>query len=202
MFATRIFLMLFLIIWNLTKTKRWKTWKIFLALLMIYNLDTIQGKLKFHWLCYREAGVRYYEPVEKNVGWRSEIAGKSDYELPFIFPYVDFVRYRNDEGKEFDIIRGKDYVFNPVNEFKTPKYLYKYMETKIYTEDNRFALGQQQIINMDTMNIAATLTEIKYAGGWFEKLGIAGEACDDGVFAKTNNSLFSAEIFNNRWNGK
>jgi len=162
----------FLIIINHVKGKPWKMWKIMVVLLLVYNVDTIQGEVKFHWLCHKEAGGRYYETVEKNAGWTSEIEGKPSYHWMSLFPYIGFVRFANNKGEEFDITYNKNYpastekhyIMNPKNESRNVKYHHKYIRIENYKEDERFSLSQEQIINMETMSIAATYTNIGYTG--------------------------------------
>lgn len=85
------------------------------AALLLYHLDTIRGNATFHRPCKNEAGPRYYEPVEKNVGWlvQEPASGLSTYQSPFSLDHVAFVRWRNLKGEQFDVYRDPAYTARP-----------------------------------------------------------------------------------------
>jgi len=174
-------------------------------LLLIYNLDAVEGEFKYHWLCYKHAGGRYYESVQKNAGWIFEGGNSSNAKLPFFyFPNIGFVRFNNAEGglsdlikdKNFDMSDTRHFIVDSINESRQVKYLWKNNYVKNYQGDKRFNFSQTQIINLETGNMAATFTKISY-GGWL-RLPITSKSCDRKVLPTTlkNTLRFRREIFN------
>jgi hypothetical protein len=116
----------------------------------VYNIDAYIGQWKFEKLCKEEGGPRYFEPVEKNVGWEVLGNGESDYKVPFAFEHVKFVRWKNEKGESFDVyvdwkIRGLDtypkkseYILKPSNLSDPVIYRYSYESMK-FPDDPRFS---------------------------------------------------------------
>jgi hypothetical protein len=139
----------------------------------IYNIDAYIGQWKFEKLCKEEGGPRYFEPVEKDVGW--EVLGneESDYKVPFAFKHVKFVRWKNKEGVSFDVYvdeeirklpypRRSEYVLKEAN-FDEPV-AYRYLSESIkFPDDHRFSRYKKSIINTKTNKNSATYTEFGYA---------------------------------------
>lgn len=69
----------------------------------IYNLDAFTGQWKFDKLCKREGGSKYYAQLEPNVGWEVESEDDHEYQAPFGFGQVAFVRFRDKQGATFDV---------------------------------------------------------------------------------------------------
>ena len=143
--------------------------------LLLYHLDTIRGNAKFHALCRTEAGPRYYELVEKDVGWlvQEPADGLYTYAAPFQFEHVAFVRWRNRKGEQFDVYRDPDYKARPfpkrpesefiltaVDETKPLRYQYLFERTTL--DDQRFGRDADKIISLGTGAVAATFTQYSY----------------------------------------
>jgi len=151
---------------------------------------------------------RYYEPVQKNAGWIFERVNSSNAKLPFfLFPNIGFVRYKNDEGEEFDAIANinfdkydhRHFIFSPADQTKRVQYSKKDYYVRNYQGDRRFNFSQTQIINMETGNMAATFTTINY-DGWWPNLLMAHKSCDSKVLPTNprNEMQFRSKMFNPR----
>lgn len=145
------------------------------AALLLYHLDTIRGNVTFHRLCKSEAGPRYYERVEKDVGWlvQEPANGLYTYRAPFQFGHVAFVRWRNRKGEQFDVYRDpaykarpypkrpdQEFILTAVDEAKPVRYQYLFERTEL--DDQRFGRDVQKIINLGTGAVAATFTQYMY----------------------------------------
>ncbi len=90
-------------------TKKFKLPKVVWASLMvvlligIYFAENIKGQIRFMQYCWKEGGLKVYEPLERNVGWWAEDL-ESAKAVASRHP-VAFVRYRDDEGdgEEYDV---------------------------------------------------------------------------------------------------
>lgn len=75
----------------------------FLLLLSLYFADNIKGYYRFKELCAKEAGLKVYQPLERDVGWFSD-KNESGY-LLYSYPGIAFVRYADKAQSLQDLIR-------------------------------------------------------------------------------------------------
>jgi len=100
-------------LWKIIK-KIFRWIAIMIAVLFVYAVvfrsNTIVGWWKFYQLCKMEGGARFYEPVERNVGWLLEEKHKyANYNPDFKFHFEqNFVRFENMDGKKFDAFKSHD----------------------------------------------------------------------------------------------
>ena len=140
-----------------------------LAVSVLYNVDAIMGAIKFKRLCKTEGGARVYEKIEKNMGWMVEDNSKFGYKPVFSYKPA-FVRYKNEHGEKFDVIKinpppktGEPYKLIPAEESKPVRYLFKFVDIKNYEGDERFSKTQDQVIDLHTEKIVATYTNFGFA---------------------------------------
>jgi len=149
-------------LWKIIKkTFRWIA--ILVAVLFVYAVvfrsNTIVGWWKFYQLCKAEGGARFYEPVERNVGWLLEEKNRYPRYTPNLF-YFDqnFVRFENIDGEKFDAFRvpppsspdvaghndhSKSSVsIMPADESKSVRYVYRYIKTFSFDWDEFITLVQ------------------------------------------------------------
>ena len=143
-----------------------------MAASVIYNIDAITGQWKFEKLCKEEGGPRYFEPVEKNVGWEVLGTSESDYKVPFAFEHVKFVRWKNAEGLSFDVYvdheikkltypRKSEYILKP-SDLNNPV-IYRYIsEGSIFDGDKRFSNQVTKIVKIQTNKTVATYNKFGY----------------------------------------
>lgn len=136
---------------------------------VVYNLDAIAGQWKFNKMCREEGGPKFYAPVEKDVGWEVEGHGTNDYQGPFVFEYVAFVRYENSDGKRFDVRKDgwlgpyqPKYIFSSVNEAIPVRYAYRYVSAW-FTDDPRFSKTQIEVFDIRKKQVVASYTEFSYS---------------------------------------
>lgn len=75
-------------------------------LLGLYFFDNIRGYFRFKEICANDAGLRVYQPLERNVGWTIGAGGIAN--TAFIVQFVDvaFVRYKNEgDGNLYDVYK-------------------------------------------------------------------------------------------------
>lgn len=86
------------------KLPKW-VWLVLLIPLLIglYFAENIKGQIRFMQYCWKEGGLKVYEPLERDVGWWAEDL-ESAKAIASRHP-VAFVRYRDDEGdgKGYDV---------------------------------------------------------------------------------------------------
>lgn len=137
-----------------------------ISLVVIYNLDAIVGQWKFERLCKNEGGPRFYEPVEKDMGWQ---VGHDtyDYQGPFHFEHIAFVRFEDKKGKRSDVrsdgyigANQRRYIFSDVDETKPVRYSLRY-GTEIFGDD-RFSKTQRLITDLNSGKVVASFTEFGY----------------------------------------
>lgn len=153
---------------------------------IIYNLDAIAGQWKFERMCKEEGGSRFYEPVEKDVGWEVEGHDTYSYQGPFSFDHVDFVRYQDAHGVRSDVRAGgfiavnqRKYTFSPVDESRPVRYKFRYENVRL-TDDDRFTKTQYQVIDLSSKKIVASHTIFGYQWTKPERVLLAaptGVAC-------------------------
>lgn len=126
-------------------TKKFKLPKVVWASLMvvlligIYFAENIKGQIRFMQYCWKEGGLKVYEPLERNVGWWAEDLDSAK-TISRRHP-VDFVRFTDSEGKNIDVryLGGKyreedSYVVSPADHTKTVQYQGKFNIDKINGE--------------------------------------------------------------------
>ena len=166
-------------------------WPVGIALLLtLYFADNIKGYYRFKELCVAQAGLKVYQPLERNVGWL--VDGGRLYDTQYIdsFEAVAFVRYRNaEDGKWYDVYRapkindGRDgYAQQPADLSKPV--VYKSRVINIYDLPNEVRMGSQimEFIDLRTNKLAASYTELGYSKFNREKTLLAapsGEVCPD-----------------------
>jgi hypothetical protein len=124
----------------------------------VYNLDVVFGRRKFEQLCKSESGGRVYQRLQAGAGWTVDepIDGSYEYQAPFSYGPVGFVRARNKKGEWFDVVkdpqREGEFLFMPADESHAVRYKYVY-------DRMRFSRHQRQIIDLDSGKLAASFTE-------------------------------------------
>lgn len=133
----------------------------------VYHFDVILGQWKFDQLCKNEGGPRFYEPVERDVGWQVEGHDTYDYQGPFSFEHVAFARFEDRKGKRFDVrvdgyIRAAErrYVFSDVDETKHVKYGYSYGTESF--GDGHFSKTQFVVRDLSSKKVVASFTKFGY----------------------------------------
>ena len=138
------------------------------AVALVYNLDAIVGRWKFERMCKNEGGPSFYEPVEKDVGWQVEGHDTYDYQWPFLFDHIAFVRFEDKKGKRSDVrtdgyigANQRRYIFSDVDETQQVRYSFRY-HTEILS-DNRFSKSQRLVTDLKTSKVVASFTEFYYS---------------------------------------
>lgn len=160
---------------NLRK-KVWFWLAMFAVALIGYHQDAIRGQWKFERLCKEEGGARFYGKIEKGHGWIVENTDEFEYQVPFGFGGVAFVRYTNKKGERFDVTRTSTlrknnsgghfddvkYLFSPVDESMPVRY--KVVDTFPVTmsDDKRFSRSYLAVIDLVNSRILATYTSYSY----------------------------------------
>lgn len=158
------------------RRKAWFWLVVGVAALTIYHQDAIRGQWKFERLCREDAGARFYGKIEKGQGWIVENHDTSEYQIPFGFGNVAFVRYENEKGERFDVTRTStrrengsgghfddvQYIFSPVDESRPVRY--KVVNTFPVTmqDDKRFSRTYLAVIDLADGRTLATYTSYSY----------------------------------------
>jgi len=134
---------------------------VFLAYAIIFRSNTIIGWWKFHQLCKNESGSRFYEPVERNVGWLLKEKQEFEHRKPHL-PYEynpAFFRFEAINGEMMDVFkiyppvppeaitypnRRIDTFTIPADESRIVRYSYEKNET--------FSFDWNKFITMDQVN--------------------------------------------------
>ena len=143
---------------------------------IIYHQEAIRGQWKFERLRKEDAGAKFYGKIEKGKGWIVENHDSSEYQVPFGFGTVAFVRYENEKGEHFDVTRTSirrenafgghfddvKYIFSPVDESKPVRY--KVVDTFPVTmpDDKRFSRSFLAVIDLSDGRTLATYTSYSY----------------------------------------
>ena len=138
------------------------------AVALVYNLDAIVGRWKFERMCKNEGGPRFYEPVEMDVGWQVEGHDTYDYQWPFLFDHIAFVRFEDMKGKRSDVTTDgyiganqRRYIFSDVDETRQVRYSFRY-HTEILS-DERFSKSQRLVTDLKTGKVVASFTKFGYS---------------------------------------
>lgn len=139
------------------------------AAAVLYNLDAITGQWKFDKLCKEEGGPRFYGSVEKDVGWEVEGHDTYDYQGPFPFEHIAFVRYENKQGIRSDVRADgyigageRKYIFTPVDAARPVRYRFR-TERITLPDDARFGRTQQQVVDLSDGRVVASYTYFGYS---------------------------------------
>ena len=138
--------------------------------LVIYHQDAIRGQWKFERLCKEDGGARFYGMIEKGKGWTVDGRDQWSYQGPFVFGDIDFVRYTNQQGEEFDVTKKKgvwppEYVFSPVDQNRAVRYRYSDTTMKFH-DDNRFSKHSQMVSDYQTGAILADYKGTSHNRRW------------------------------------
>lgn len=135
---------------------------------LLYNLDAITGQWKFDRMCKAEGGPHFLAAVEKDVGW--EVAGHDsyDYQWPFEFDHVAFVRYQDKQGNRSDVRTDgyigpgqRKYIFSAVDKSRPIRYSFSYKNARL-PDDDRFSRTQYQVVEVVSGKLVASHTAFGY----------------------------------------
>jgi hypothetical protein len=92
---------------SLTPLLKLLIWSSVIALAVgLYFFENITGYYRFQEICQKEAGLRIYRPLVRNVGWVVDAVQIENATFPLLFEQVAFTRYRNEkDGNMYDIYR-------------------------------------------------------------------------------------------------
>jgi len=137
--------------------------------LVIYHQDAIRGQWKFERLCKEDGGPRFYGKIEKGQGWATENPDEFEYQIPFGFGDVAFVRYTNKKGERFDVTKiretrekREEYIFSPVDESKAVRYKLVHESPKRMSDDKRFGRSYLAVIDLADGRALGTYTRYSY----------------------------------------
>lgn len=137
--------------------------------LVIYHQDAIRGQWKFERLCKEDGGARFYGKIEKGQGWVTENPDEFEYQIPFGFGDVAFVRYTNKKGERFDVTKiretrekREEYIFSPVDESKPVRYKLAHESPKRMSDDKRFSRSYVAVIDLADGRTLGSYTTYSY----------------------------------------
>jgi hypothetical protein len=156
--------------------------------LLVYHFDVITGSLKFHQMCKKEGGPRFYGPVEKDVGWEVVSNDAEAFTSPFLFDHIAFVRYRDKAGVRSDVrLNGytqvtssyakPNYVFSPVNEALPVRYKFQHTYAPD-PDDERFSRSIDQVIDLASGKVMASYTSVSFQWTKPERVILAASTSD------------------------
>jgi len=138
------------------------------AAVVIYNLDAITGQWKFDQMCKTEGGPRFYAAVEKNAGWMVEGQDTYDYQWPFSFNHIAFVRYQDKQGVQSDVQADgyvgpgqRKYIFAPVDASRQVRYKFQF-RYESFPNDHRFGKAIYEVTDLTTRQLVASYTRFSY----------------------------------------
>jgi hypothetical protein len=160
----------------------------------LFFADNIRGYYRFKEICARDAGLRVYQPLERNVGWTVSGGRIEDTSMPIYMNEVAFVRYRNEtDDMLYDVYRvqklkvGDSGYAQQAADLNKPV-VYEYRSSHRDLKDEvRLGAWITEFIDLRTSKIAATYSEISYGKFNTENSILAapsGEACPDDVFRR------------------
>ncbi len=139
------------------------------GLIVIWFWPNIHGQYRFKQYCVREGGLKVYGKVLPDQGWLAAGTDPRDYQLPFVFKRVAFVRYQDKTGARFDVYikpkpwpKDPDYVFQPVDESKLPKYMLK-RTNEFVSGELRLGKTQYAVISIPENQVLVTYTGFGYS---------------------------------------
>lgn len=181
---------------------------------VLYNLDAIYGAWKFSRLCKNEGGPRFYSKVDRNIGWLVIDINQKDsslsYQRPFRFHDIAFVRWRRNNGVEFDVYVNSPpvgaeysggYWFSPIDKSKIVKYEYRYVSAVMH--DDRYGKTVHKIIDIENGQVAAEYTIFSFQWAKPERVILNAPtvtSCWDGQTRREQEIYYN--FFKNIFNGK
>ena len=147
-------------------------WPVGIALLIgLYFLDNIRGYYRFKEICEKEAGLRVYEPIQKNKGWQTLIPN-SDSKAAYLLSYyngISYVRFEEKNGILHDLRRtGEkknrwDSGFRPEPSASNDQPLYEYHDDlKTVTEEVRINRYASTVTNLQSGKLAVIYQDFTY----------------------------------------
>lgn len=166
-------------------------WLVGLALMIgLYFSDNIRGYYRFKEICAKEAGLKVFRPLERNIGWTVKGGRIEDTGMAVYFKDVAFVRYRNEkDGNLYDVYRAPKlkvgdpgYAQQPADLNKTV--VYQFSVETIHSLPNEIRTGVQHfdVTELKTSRLAVRYSRLGYSKFDPDKtiLGApSGERCPD-----------------------
>lgn len=191
------------------------SWKLLVVLAVllspfIYNLDAIQGRIKFEIMCRKEGGVRFYGHAERNSGWlvkgrtHGEDSSRAAVSEAFAFGDVLFVRYRDEKGKEVDVrvadpkgFGDKRFAFSEANPAWVPRYEYSVTYEGL-AEDERFTKRHTTVTEIATSALLAEHTAFGYRWAKRERTILSAPTLSTCHWAGSSDQEFFRGIYGSR----
>jgi len=153
---------------TVTNILRILIWPVGLALLLgLYFADNIKGYYRFKELCSKEAGLKVYQPLERDVGWFSD-KNESGY-LLYSYPSIAFVRYADKAQSFQDLIRttekkdSSDDGFRPqpADVSKQPMYVFRKTIEEV-SNGSRMTHFKTAVTNLESGQPVVTYHDFTY----------------------------------------
>lgn len=135
----------------------------------VYNFDASSGQKKFHDLCKNEGGSKFYDQVDRDVGWEVQSEDEAAYKVPFNIGHVNFVRFRDKHGGLFDVHAkagpnpwAKDYEIAPADTTRLPQYRLT-TERGLLPDDARIGRTRYVITDVSRGAVVAMHTYFNYS---------------------------------------
>jgi hypothetical protein len=157
----------------------------------LYFSNNIWGYYRFKEICAKEAGLKVYQPLERNVGWLVRGGQMYDTGIPVNFKDVAFVRYHDEkDGNWYDVYRvpklkvgDPGYARQPADMSKPVVYEYRSIHKRL-PEEIRMGSWVTEFIDLRTSQLVATYKVLSYSKFNPDNTILAapsGEACPDDV---------------------
>jgi hypothetical protein len=158
---------------NTTMRKVFKilVWPVCIALAIgLFFADNIKGYYRFKELCATEAGLKVYQPLERDVGWFAD--GDIYSAIPMTsYDAVAFVRYHNtNEDKWYDVHRAKrlkvsdlDYTQQPADLSKPVVYQSRVINHHDLPNEVRMGAQVTEFIDLRVNQLVASYTILGYS---------------------------------------
>lgn len=143
-------------------------WPMGVALVLgLYFADNIRGYYRFKELCANEAGLKVYQPLERNVGWLAD-KNEAGY-LLYFYSSILFVRYANGEQSLQDLIRTTEkrdssddgFRSQPVDTIKQPLYGFQ-KRIEVVTNESRITRYKTTVTNLQSGQPAVVYQDFVY----------------------------------------
>lgn len=147
-------------------------WHVGIALVIgLYFSDNIRGYYRFKEICAKDAGLRVYEPLQKNEGWQTS-APNADSHAGYLlsyYPGISYVRYLDDGGVLRDLKRTDEkkarwdsgFRPQPIDESSQPQYAYD-EEFKEVAGEVRMNKRTSKVTNIQSGKIVVTYQDFTY----------------------------------------
>lgn len=168
------------------------------GLLLVVGLffsSNIRGYYRFKEICEKEAGLKVFIPIERNVGWRIRGERMEDAGFPLLLNDVPFVRYRSvKDGNLYDVFRipkvkvgDSGIAQKPADMSKAVAYEY---DVRTVDLPNELRTGAQHFEVMDLRSDKLAVRYSRFSFGKFSPDAAilsapSGESCPED-FAKTD----------------